>query len=71
MGWRVDTEKRLVFDALTNTMKVKTAVNVFIVTNQGTELFQSGEVFCENAAEVFEAIQALKKEMIKKVTGKI
>lgn len=67
MGFRVDTEKRLVWDNHHMKMLPKTAVNVVIVTNQGTVIAESGEIFCENAAEIFEATQALKNAMAKKL----
>lgn len=67
MGFRVDTEKRLVWDNLHKKMLPKTAVNVVIVTNKGTVIAESGEVFCENASEIFEASQVLKNAMSKKL----
>jgi uncharacterized protein YeeX (DUF496 family) len=59
MGWHVETEKKLIWD--------NHAKNVQIVTNKGTVIAESGEVFCENAAEIFEATQALKHAMEQKM----
>lgn len=63
MAYHIDAAKVLIWDNQSAQMEIKTEVLVYIKGNKGTVFAVEGPLYCNNAQEVFIAVQELKSRL--------